>query len=740
MTQTPTTLRTSFFAYLFGEEEGFICICTSEAGEDKNKSFRQHFFNWPTQKKELESFVEQVSHRKNVWFCTSLLDRSERKKENCLPGQLVWADLDTCDPELLDPKPSIVIQSSPGRWQALWRTDEVMEPVVASELSKRIAYKYAGHGADKSGWDLTQLLRVPYTFNYKYERENIDVPRVEILDIADTRVPFVLLKALPEAEVAPQEHALNGDAPWIDMPDVLNLPEADKVIYRYSPALSSTPFMVLYDTSPDEGADWSATMWRLLHICLEAGMSNEEAFAVAIGAKCNKYTRDNRPQDNLWKEVLKVEVAHHRLSIITGQRLALPMPELVTEAEVDKLKPTFIDHYKAWATEATDAVPQYHELSAFIMLSAVLAGGLKLFTTYAPTGMQPNLWGLILGDSTLARKTTAMRMAMDFVADVDSEIILATDGSAEGLITGLAGRPNRTSIFYKDEVSGFIDSINRKDYLAGMPEILTQLYDVPRIYSRRLRKETITLQSPVFIFFGGGIRDKVYQLVSEEYVTSGFLPRFLVVSGDADLTKIRRTGPINATGTSQRDSLIHTIVQLHATYNTEAVLKIGPTETTIPRVNEAVLTDEAWNRYGDMEELMVHTAYESAIPMLALPTFERLSRSLLKMSVLLAAARQSPKENKIKVELRDVIGAAKYVQDWGRYSVDLIQNAGKGVSERALEKLINTIKKVPDITRGELMQRHHLSKREADDMLNTLVERGNVIANKSGRGVRLRAV
>ena len=84
--------------------------------------------------------------------------------------------------------------------------------------------------------------------------------------------------------------------------------------------------------------------------------------------------------------------------------------------------------------------------------------------------MVPNLWGLILGDSTLSRKTTAMRMIMDIIAALDSDMILATDGSAEGLLSGLATRPNKTSIFYKDEISGFFDSMNKKDYLAGMSE------------------------------------------------------------------------------------------------------------------------------------------------------------------------------------------------------------------------------------------------------------------------------
>jgi len=354
--------------------------------------------------------------------------------------------------------------------------------------------------------------------------------------------------------------------------------------------------------------------------------------------------------------------------------------------------------------------------------------------------MVPNLWGLILGDSTLTRKTTAMRMAMDIVADIGDDIILATDGSAEGLLTGLSARPNRTSIFYKDEVSGFVDSINRKDYLAGMPETLTQLYDVPRLYTRRLRKETITITSPVFIFFGGGIRDKVYSLLSDEYVLSGFLPRFLVVSGEADLSRIRRTGPAKFDLQEKRANLVEKMKHLYQIYNDSVVIEVLGQQVETNKEVKAELTADAWETYGDIEFKMVSVASESEISMLALPTFERMSRSLLKLSVLLAAARAEVKDNTITATKHDVEVAAFYVQKWGNHAIDLIRNAGTGATERSIQKILRTIQKHPDSTRSKVMQAHNLTKREADEILGTLEDRGMIMSTREGRGVRLRAI
>jgi hypothetical protein len=693
------------------------------------ETFKQHFFTWPEQKNSVGSFIEQAQHRRDVWFCPSLLERSERKKEYCLPSDLIYADLDTCNPNEIQPAPTVVIESSPKRFQALWKLEGKIEPYRQEEYNRRIAYKYSDNGADPTGWDLTQLLRVPYTFNYKYETdEGVEVPEVKLLHAYETKVPTGLFVALPEVE---GKEAVES----VPTPDIDKLPSAEHVIYKYAPYLRQTGFAEAFNDQPRQDADWSRVLWKLINICLEAGMSTEETFTVSLVAKCNKYVRDNRPPFHLWQDILRADVGQRRLIQIMGKAETLTMPELVGDIDVSG---NFIEEYKEWGVASTDAVEQFHELSAAVLLSAICASGLRLVTNYG--SMVPNLWGLVLGDSTLTRKTTAMRMAMDIVADVESDIILATDGSAEGLLTGLSTRPYRASIFYKDEVSGFVDSINRKDYLAGMPETLTQLYDVPRLYTRRLRKETITISSPVFIFFGGGIRDKVYSLLTDEYVLSGFLPRFLVVSGEADLSRIRRTGPATANITEQRANILERMKYLHNFYNSTVEIEVLGQRSEVNKETFAELSSDAWELYGDYEYKMVEAANNSDISMLALPTFERLSRSLLKLSMLLAAAKREPDESKLLVDVAEVQAAAYYIQRWGPFSIDLILNAGKGVAERKLEKVLRTIQKYPDTPRSRVMQAHNLTKREADDVLGTLEDRGLIIATKEGRGVRLRAI
>lgn len=703
-------LRTQFFDSLYGNDTGYLCIATKNPLQPKS-DFSQKFFKYPDELEKAEEYIISQQPRRDCYFCINLLTKAERIKGNCKPTNLAWADLDNVDPTGLAVQPAVIIESSPGRYQAVWRLSMVVQPDIAESYSKRIAYST---GADKSGWDLTQLLRIPFTFNFKYKSK----PMVNLIRALDTEVQPLLFEALPPIEVEDPE--LDEPLPGKD-----ELPPVESVLYKFRTATLNA----LMSQEPGAG-DWSSLLWKLIHTCMEAGMENEEVLVICRNSACDKYDRDNRPVTDLWRDILKARKQQNSLSAIMASFKPLIMPEFVAEPSTD----TFISQYRAWGEEATDAVPEFHDLSAFMLLSSIIANSVRLETSYGV--MVPNLWGLILGDSTLTRKTTAMRMVIDILSVIDSECLIATDGSAEGLLTGLEQRPNKTSVFYKDEVSGFFDSINRKDYLAGMPETLTALYDVPGLYTRRLRKETIRIESPAFVFFGGGVRDKVFDAITENYIVSGFLPRFLVVSGDTDLDRLRRTGPNTESGIAKRAGIVSRAADIFEQYATEVTMSIGGQKVRMPPRITASLTNEAWERYGEIEEKMVNIGIGSAIPGLALPTFERLSRSLLKMAVCLGAERQIPKDERITIETYDIDNAAFYVQKWGWYSIEMISNAGKGIAEKQLDKILRAIERYPGITRSTLMQHYHLNKKEADLILGTLEERMMVRKEGAGRGFR----
>lgn len=101
---------------------------------------------------------------KNIYVCPHGFTRPKLDKRYAVAPNLLWADLDEIDPEDLDLPPSFCVETSPGRFAALWLTDKP----VTEELNRRLTYHI---GADRSGWDYTQRLRLMVdTKNYKYKR------------------------------------------------------------------------------------------------------------------------------------------------------------------------------------------------------------------------------------------------------------------------------------------------------------------------------------------------------------------------------------------------------------------------------------------------------------------------------------------------------------------------------------------------------------------------------------------
>jgi len=106
------------------------------------------------------------------------------------------------------------------------------------------------------------------------------------------------------------------------------------------------------------------------------------------------------------------------------------------------------------------------------------------------------------------------------------------------------------------------------------------------------------------------------------------------------------------------------------------------------------------------------------------------------MAVLLAASRGPDDARRVVVSVNDLQQAFWYIQDWGRHSIDLIENAGISKTERWIEKICGTIRNHPGCTKTYLMRVHKLSTREMTDILQTIFDRGLIETKKEGRGLR----
>jgi hypothetical protein len=714
--------KLTFFKIVFGQAEGFVCAVKREPG---TRTFEEYFFQYPQEAPQLVEFCNQYSFTHDVYYCPQVFDRRKRQKEHVLTCPSAWSDLDTCPPGELLVEPSITIQSSPGRYQALWIFQEPIDPSDAEDISRRIAYYHSDEGADRSGWDLTQLLRVPFTQNHKYVHAG--TPTVTILKTGKIDYKKTDFDKYPQA----------SGYEFTDVPFPDEVPNAADVIENHRESFKPQIWMLLNET-PEE--DWSRALWQLEMLLAEAGLSREEIFAIAAAAKCNKYARDGRSNKLLWKDVCKAYAVNqsHAVELATGpvNDVDFLIPLLTDEErEAMAAKKTIVEDYVEWAKTLGDAAWQYHQAGAFVILSSMLAGTVRLPTSYGI--VVPNLWFMILADTTLTRKTTAMDIAMDLVVEVDSDCMLATDGSLEGLMTSLSMRPGRPSVFLRDEFSGLLEAMTKKDYYAGMAEALTKLYD-GKYQKRVLRKETLEVKEPVLVMFAGGIRTRILELLTVEHVASGFMPRFVFIAAESDLNRLKPLGPPTDQSVGQRQQIIDEFRRLHNFYNKDQLVQIDGKTLSMPKKWDARLTPEAWMRYNELETKMLDSGLKSLHADLMTPTFDRLSKSGLKCATLLAAARNKGQE--VIVELEDILHAFYYIEQWRTYTVMVMQNVGKSSNERQLERIYQAIKSHPNILRSAVMQKYHLTAREADASLSTLEQRGLIIRQRSGKSERLSAV
>lgn len=229
----------------------------------KNNRWRDHYFKWPDRAK-LRSIMER-NKDSNLYFCPTPLRKPDRRKGSVIGSSLIWADLDEAKPQDCDLKPSVAWETSPGRYSALWFLDHWASPQEAEQLSKHAAY---ANGADHSGWDLTQVLRIPGTINFKYE----DKPRAKLL--------------------------------WLINREYDLRPVGDDILDKYRRKLPQRLWHQLYSTKPTIGKR-SEVLFKLEHEMLKFGIPKKDVIRLIQLSPWNKFKGRRDELDRIRIEVDK---------------------------------------------------------------------------------------------------------------------------------------------------------------------------------------------------------------------------------------------------------------------------------------------------------------------------------------------------------------------------------------------------------------------------------------------------
>ncbi len=137
------------------------------------------------------------AEREECYFSAALFTGTRRVEPHAETFCFLYSDLDTGVVPADVPPPTILLSSSPGRHQAFWRLDIPTDRSTATNLNHRLAI--VCH-ADMSGWDATQVLRLPGLRNWKYPDA---ISHIAHFDDVSYRLPaFAHLPRLPNRVAA----------------------------------------------------------------------------------------------------------------------------------------------------------------------------------------------------------------------------------------------------------------------------------------------------------------------------------------------------------------------------------------------------------------------------------------------------------------------------------------------------------------------------------------------------------
>jgi hypothetical protein len=380
-----------------------------ERGDIPEDSIKSAVFAYPKAAgPAAEWALEKSEQGREVYFCSHLLIAPRRVKENASEVRSLWGDLDGAPIPNGDLKPTAAVESSPGRFHCYWRLEKSIKPKAAEQLNQRIAEKI---GADPSGFDLSQLLRVPGTTNHKPEHGR---PRVRLLGVDGGRSYDVadLDELLPKGEEAPNfEYEAHDE----DEPPVILSPDAARVWRGESPKLKDTGEI-----------DTSATLMKIARVLFDAG-ANKRVIVGALSERdktlgFNKYrgNRDGgrREYERIWEKLAasgrnsrERPIFGHNDSNDSNDSVFQDLADLpdAEEFPLDAL-PLTVRQFVREATASLGCPIDYLGLSTLAAVSAAI-GDTRRIVIKKDWTEGAAIFGMIVGGPA-SKKTPAMNMAL----------------------------------------------------------------------------------------------------------------------------------------------------------------------------------------------------------------------------------------------------------------------------------------------------------------------------------------
>lgn len=245
----------------------FVCVSSKNGRSWKDYSFPYDDSLGTNLKHWLET-----NATKDLYFCPLPFNQPKRSKDSVTGSRFLWSDID--DGDYSKSEPSVLWESSPGRFQGLWLLPKTVPPDEAASMSKQMAYYL---GADRGGWDLTQVLRIPGTVNLKYP----DRPMVKLVHFNDH-----ILRKVPQS-----------------------------LLDRWRASIPRKLMRII--EGPAETGKRSDMLWYLEHELCDLGVPLKDVFSILRDTEWNKYRGRDDENERFESEMEKIRIDRGEKKAVT---------------------------------------------------------------------------------------------------------------------------------------------------------------------------------------------------------------------------------------------------------------------------------------------------------------------------------------------------------------------------------------------------------------------------------------
>lgn len=688
-----------FFAFVFGEGSGYVCVTRTTRVGDENVPNRDKYFSYPEELDEMVTHCTRYAHE-SIYFVPTLLSEKNRRKPAVSYGEVAFAEADLFPVADLRVPPSLVVQTSPNKTHVYWKITDETNPLELERLSHAVV---VAHPKDETGLDTgynaVKLLRVPGTTHLK-DPSNPHKVTYEITGEVYTVAEFAEKYPLPEA----------GAVIDSKMPENIPSREDAMMMIKWTPEIGE---IITGEYKKD------TQRFKALHLAqhelFRAGATNEVAFAILLDSELNKWAADGvgDSSQRLWEDIQRARAQSELVSTDDAIPLAVVAPktptkyervEFLTEDERKLIEPTFVDEFVAWGQSKTVTSPAFHVAGGFSVLSTVFAD----FAHIKLRWREPlNLWFMPSGRSTIDRKTTVMKQMLQVLRDLEQEdeydYDLGSDFTVNGLSDLLLDKPHRSGIVYVDEFQGFLKELG-KNYMAGTKDGLTAMFsgDIKgklRSSAAVKRRKAIPYS---LSFFAMGITNQIAENLDRDDFLSGFLTRFIYVSPAEDWIE-----PDIMDGFDLPDE--NEFFELDQAYN-KLVSRVRNARSWWDGCTDKLsdtqpmnLNHDAHERMGKFIKAMTDNVKSQGKDELVSTTY-RMGLSVYKCAALLAMV-----DCKDTIELKHVLAAINYAGDWYMNILRMVDLISDSTWVTSKDEIVNVL-----ISNGSSMDAQKLYAKFSD--------------------------